>query len=92
MYTLLILQRFMEAEIAVHSLDDLGWQPFFDEQVTDAERAHWTPARVIWEGREHYRLASDAAEWQSRLAGRFRHSARSRSDLPVVGDWVLADL
>jgi hypothetical protein len=30
----------------VHSLDGLGWDPFFDQQVTNNERTRWTPARV----------------------------------------------
>jgi hypothetical protein len=48
-------------ETTVHSLDDLGWDPFFDRQVTDAERAQWTPARAVWEGRERYRLSTGEA-------------------------------
>jgi ribosome biogenesis GTPase len=77
-------------ETTVHSLDDMGWDPFFDRQVTDDERARWTPARVVWEAREHYRLSTGDAEWHGVLAGRIRHRAGSRADLPVVGDWVLA--
>jgi ribosome biogenesis GTPase / thiamine phosphate phosphatase len=76
----------------VQSLDALGWDSFFDQQVTDDERARWTPARVVWEGRERYRLSTGDAEWHSHLAGRIRHAAWSRADLPVVGDWVLAAL
>jgi ribosome biogenesis GTPase len=74
----------------VHSLDDMGWNPFFDRQVTDEERARWTPARVVWEARERYRLSTGDAEWHGLLTGRIRHAAGSRADLPVVGDWVLA--
>ena len=72
------------------SLDDLGWDPFFDRQITDDERARWTPARVVWEGRERYRLSTGAHEWRADLAGRIRHTAGSRADLPAIGDWVLA--
>jgi len=74
----------------VHSLDTLGWSPFFDQQLTDDERTRWQPARVISGSREHYRLAADRTEWQCRLPGRIRHSAPSHADLPVAGDWVLA--
>jgi ribosome biogenesis GTPase len=72
------------------SLDDLGWDPFFDRQLTDEERARWTPARVVWEGRERYRLSTGEHEWRGDLAGRIRHTAASRADLPAIGDWVLA--
>jgi len=74
----------------VHTLDDLGWSSFFDGQVTDDERARWIPGRVVWEGRERYRVSTGQTEWESRLAGRLRHAAAARADRPVVGDWVLA--
>jgi ribosome biogenesis GTPase / thiamine phosphate phosphatase len=79
-------------ETTVHSLDVLGWTSFFAEQVTDDERAEWGPARVVWEGRERYRISTGDAEWFAGLAGRVRHAATSRADLPVAGDWVLAAL
>ena len=71
------------------SLDQLGWDPFFDRQLMDEERARWTPARVVWEGREQYRVSTGGATWSMQLPGRFRHAARRRADLPAVGDWVL---
>ena len=74
----------------MHSLDGLGWDPFFDQQVSDEERTRWTPARVVWEGRERYWLSTGEAEWRADLAGRIRHLAASRGDLPAIGDWVLA--
>jgi ribosome biogenesis GTPase len=77
-------------ETTVYSLDDLGWDPFFDRQVIDDERARWTPARVVWEARERYRVSTGGAEWHAHLAGRIRYASGSRADLPVVGDWVLA--
>jgi len=84
--------RFAEARRranAVSSLDQLGWDPFFDRQLMDEERARWTPARVVWEGREQYRVSTGGATWPMQLPGRFRHAARTRADLPAVGDWVL---
>ena len=76
----------------MHALDDLGWDAFFDGQITGDERALWTPARVVWEGRERYRLSTGDAEWRSELSGRLRHAAASGADLPAIGDWVLAGL
>lgn len=74
------------------SMDDLGWDSFFDRQVADEERARLTPARVVWEARGRYRLSTGEREWLGQLAGRLRHLATSRADLPAVGDWVLAAL
>jgi ribosome biogenesis GTPase len=44
---------------------------------------------VVWAAREHYRLATGDGECQGELAGRLRHTAATRGELPVVGDWVL---
>lgn len=74
----------------MHSLDALGWTSFFAQQVTDTDRAAWPPARVVWEGRGRYRISGDDGDWHAGLAGRLRHMAVSRADLPAVGDWVLA--
>ncbi len=74
----------------MYSLDDLGWAPFFAEQLTEDELAAWTPARVTSATREHYQLTSGLHSWRTRLPGRIRHAAQSAADLPVVGDWVLA--
>jgi len=74
----------------VHSLDVLGWTSFFEQQVTDTERAAWSPARVVWEGRDRYRISGGEDDSQASLSGRLRHTAVSRADLPTVGDWVLA--
>jgi ribosome biogenesis GTPase / thiamine phosphate phosphatase len=76
----------------VHALDCLGWTSFFAQQLTEDERAAWAPGRVVWEGRGRYRISTGDADWHASLAGRIRHMAASRADLPVVGDWVLASL
>jgi len=48
------------------------------------------PARVAREDRDRYLLSTEAGECPAVLAGRLRHEARHRSDLPAVGDWVAA--
>jgi ribosome biogenesis GTPase len=70
-------------------LSDWGWNPFFENQLTDEERAAATPARVVWEGRGAYRVSSGPDMRLAELTGRLRHDAASRADLPTVGDWVL---
>jgi ribosome biogenesis GTPase len=70
-------------------LSQLGWQEFFDNQLTDEERASLTPARVVWEGRGGYRVNSGSEEWRADLSGRFRHDTTTRADRPTTGDWVM---
>lgn len=46
------------------------------------------PARVVAEHRERYTVAASDGEVSAVLAGRARHVASGREDLPAVGDWV----
>src|SRR5262249_61497381 len=77
-------------ETTVPRLDALGWDQFFDRQVSEEERARLTPSRVVWEARERYRLSTGEREWQAELAGRLRHRAGAASGPPGVGGLVLA--
>jgi ribosome biogenesis GTPase / thiamine phosphate phosphatase len=72
------------------ALQDLGW----DEKVAEAfapfaGKADLQPARVLIEFNHNYRLAAEAGEIDGVLAGRVKHLATSRADLPAVGDWVV---
>ena len=46
------------------------------------------PARVTREHRGLLRVQAEDAEYVAEVAGRLRHEARGRADLPAVGDWV----
>jgi ribosome biogenesis GTPase len=64
---------------------DDGWQQAF---APWAGKAHVTPARVAIEFNFNYRLYTEAGEADAVAAGRLKHHAGRRSDLPAVGDWV----
>jgi ribosome biogenesis GTPase len=51
---------------------------------------HELTARVVEEQRGSYRLLSEDTEYPAELAGRLRHRAGARAELPAVGDWVRA--
>lgn len=71
------------------SLESLGWNDFF-EAVFDPHRGNSNePARVMAEHRELFHVATRAGVLRAELAGRFRHQASSREELPAVGDWVV---
>ena len=76
-------------------LASLGWDATWaaafaaaarSDAIRDAGSA--TPARVVAEHRERYVVSGAAGEHSAVLAGRVRHAATSREDLPAVGDWV----
>jgi len=73
----------------VFRFEDLGWNDFFAKQVTQEEYGVLTPARIAEENREIYKVFGGAGESWAELAGKLRHTAAARADLPAVGDWVL---
>lgn len=71
-------------------LEELGWCEFFAGQCGEWKESGQFPARVAEEHRGAYRLFSESGEWLAELAGKLRHEAKSRAELPAVGDWVIA--
>jgi ribosome biogenesis GTPase len=71
-------------------LEQLGWSSFFRKhwQASDADR---TPARVVEEQKDAYRVACEAGVLLAEVAGHLRYNAKERSDFPAVGDWVAVD-
>jgi ribosome biogenesis GTPase len=71
-----------------HALETYGWDAWFAERFAPyAERGH-EPARVTVEHRSQYELYGRQGPMAASLAGRLRHHAADRADLPAVGDWV----
>jgi len=73
-------------------LEALGWTPAWANAFAAAGEPGRIPARVGQEHRGGYTLLSAQGETPAGLSGRFRHQARSRQDLPAVGDWVVAEM
>jgi ribosome biogenesis GTPase len=71
----------------VSSLERLGWNTFFEQQINDDTRRHLLWARVVEEQRGLYRIDGGAQGW-AEVSGRFRHESSSAADFPAVGDWV----
>ncbi len=73
------------------NLQDLGWNPFFENSLDGSDNNNHSPARVAEEHRNSYIVYSELGEHKAELTGKFRFTARDRSDFPTVGDWVVAD-
>ena len=71
------------------SLIDLGWNTFFEAQVSKEDLQNFTIARVVVEYKNHYLLYSGFGELEAEPSGKLLYSASAKSDLPKVGDWVL---
>jgi len=72
-------------------LSDFGWNGWFESHRSRL-LSHQRPARVVAEHRDAWLLATSDGERLARLAGRLRHAAMSRLDLPATGDWACARL
>lgn len=75
-----------------HSLEEFGWNPWFDERFAAFAELGLRPARVAVEHRTRYELYTERGPVSAVLAGRVRYSAADRAELPAVGDWVAAGL
>jgi ribosome biogenesis GTPase len=70
-------------------LTTFGWDDAFAAAFAALRvGAHVEPARVAIEFNYLYRVWTDDGELEATIAGRFKHRAASRSELPAVGDWV----
>jgi ribosome biogenesis GTPase len=78
-------------ETNVHTLESLGWTPFFEAQIDRDHDAELTPARVAEEQRGSYTILGAAGSWRAEFSGRLRHEiAGDGAAAPCTGDWVLA--
>jgi ribosome biogenesis GTPase len=75
-------------------LKSLGWTTDWEAKL-DRWRRHGVPgcvpARVALAQRERYTLYMSSGTIPAHLSGRFRHQIRDWGDIPVVGDWVVAE-
>jgi ribosome biogenesis GTPase / thiamine phosphate phosphatase len=70
------------------SLHHLGWNAHFENLFVLHRSRGLEPARVSREDRGRYGVLDERGARSAELAGRLRHEARTRAELPAVGDWV----
>jgi ribosome biogenesis GTPase len=71
-------------------LRDLGWDDALRHQFEPwAAKPHVQPGRVFIEFNYIFRVYIHGGEIDAVLAGRLKHLATSRGELPAVGDWVV---
>src|SRR5688500_10224075 len=69
---------------------ELGWNDALAQHFEAwAGKPHVQPGRVVIEFNYIYRIVLEGGETEAVLAGRLKHHAARRSDLPAVGDWVV---
>lgn len=74
------------------SIEDLGWNPYFEAIWNAEDRAGCVAARVIAQQRGLWRVAGDFPECWAVPSGKFREESESGGNWPAAGDWVAAEL
>lgn len=72
-----------------NDLTVLGWTADRERDVAAVGGEALQIGRVCLEHNHVYRVRGAGAEWLAEAAGRLKHEAAGRHELPAVGDWVL---
>jgi ribosome biogenesis GTPase len=73
-------------------LAELGWDAQWADEFRQHEANGLVPARIAIEFNHIYRAATAGGDVQVQLAGRLKHAATGRHELPAVGDWTAVRL
>lgn len=71
------------------NIKEYGFDGYFEALA--AEYPLLTPARVIVQEKELYRIVSNDGEQLAAVSGKFRYQAEVVSEYPAVGDFVMVD-
>jgi len=69
-------------------VDSLGWNEYFNVRFHEFHGCGYTPGRIAGQSRDRYMIWGDFGALSGEVSGRFRFETKTRSDFPVVGDWV----
>ncbi|GAA4275583.1 ribosome small subunit-dependent GTPase A [Aquimarina mytili] len=70
------------------TLQDLGYNDYFEKLRIDNNLEDFEIGRVIAEHKGRYIVKNEKGEFEAEITGNLRFSAKSREDFPTVGDWV----
>lgn len=73
----------------MNEINSYGYNGYF--AAFAAEYPGFTPARVILQEKELYRIVSDFGEQGAVVSGKFRYEAQTVSEYPAVGDFVMVE-
>ena len=70
-------------------LERYGWEDFFEKDFEQYSKKKYKAGRVAIENKSNFNLYTESGEITAELSGRFHYNARTTSDYPAVGDWVV---
>lgn len=77
--------------MVMRSLQSIGWDSFFLEQIIPSKDNNYTPVKIISQHNNLYHLVSERGDFTARVTGKFHFHANQLRDYPVVGDFVLVE-
>jgi ribosome biogenesis GTPase len=75
--------------MSVTDLTTFGWDEFFEKNFETYAGSDYAAGRVALEHKNFFRVYTQYGEVLAEIAGKLRHEAVNRRDLPAVGDWVV---
>jgi ribosome biogenesis GTPase len=73
----------------MRDLRAFGWNEFFATNFAPFSKEGYSAGRVAVQHKTQYELYTEYGELSAETTGRMQYDARSKKDLPVVGDWVV---
>ena len=70
------------------TLEDLGYNEFFEKYRIEQKLDLFDVGRVISEHKERYIVKTQSGDFEAEIVGNLIYSSQSRADFPAVGDWV----
>jgi len=71
-----------------YTLENLGYNEFFDNFRREQNLDFSNIGRVISEHKERYIVKTLNGDFEAEIVGNLIYTAKSRADFPAVGDWV----
>lgn len=71
--------------------EEFGFNEWFANQLDPEQEGERVAARVTAVHKGECEVSDGTETWPAKTTGRLRHRAKSRLDLPTVGDWVVVD-
>ena len=77
------------AGVTMSGLETFGWSEFFAAHFAPFVNGGYSAGRVAVQHKTQYELYTEYGELSAETTGKMQYDARSKKDLPVVGDWVV---
>jgi ribosome biogenesis GTPase / thiamine phosphate phosphatase len=74
------------------TINDFGWDEFFEKHFQNFWQKDFYAARVAIENKTNYLLYTEYGEALGEVSGKLLFTAKNSSELPKVGDWVVVSL